>query len=472
MGSSEKKTLVLPEVRIAPNLPLPEQLAESLREHILAGGWQPGEQLPPMTALARTYGTSVSPIAQAVQRLQSEGLVVTKHRCGTYVAQDIAKRQQVIRVMLHFEELPKILEEFSRAHPECKVISVPWTDDGNEQIRQIGSSRPLDLISIDMNQFHNFTARKLLNPVEKEDIRSGDEDTLLKTENIFRLSGHSYGVALSVDPLMLVARRSVFADADVPLPPDDWTGRDMMDLAMRLTRDRNGDGVVDTFGYLFTLRPQTWMVPLLALGGGIASWEAARSDMAKAAVRELWRAIFRAHISPMGITEGALGRYGQTMMAAAESARVAMMLADIFSFRKCRERYGDDIVLLRSPLMPNGQRASLMIVQGVAIPRTAFCREGAMKPIRFLRTTTAQKLLCAPGHVLPVRIGLWEEMLEGNRELAWRLLSETADAFLYNYSETPSEMLSVEYHLNRLLAGHILLEEFEGAIEDRDERRM
>ena len=468
MRPYEKAAPALPALHATPNFPVAEQVAVSLREHILSGGWRPGEQLPPMTALAQVYGTSVFPVLQAVQRLRSEGLVTTRRGSGTYVAQDTSNRQRVIRVMLHYEALPQLLDEFSREHPNCKVISIPWTDDEDEQVRLVESARPPDLVSVSMEGFHELSYRKLLRPIDAVFPTENDEEhTFWKMENVFQLHGQRFGVALGIDPFIPVARRSVFKGAGEELPSADWSGREMIDLAIRLTRDANGDGVVDEFGYLITNRIPTWMVPFIGLGGSIVSWKAAQSDASRAAIRTLWLAIYRDQISPRGIADGGPGRYGQATMIAAETARVAMMLADVYSLRQCKARYGEDIAVLHSPRMPSGRRASLVSVQGVAIPKKALCPDGAMELIRFLRTPKAQKLLCEPAHILPIQLGLWEEMLDGDRALAWTLLDEAAGAFPYNYSDTPWEMYEVLRHLLRLLEGRILPEEFDKVLAER-----
>jgi DNA-binding GntR family transcriptional regulator len=57
---------------------------DQLRDAIIRGEYQPGASLSEV-ALADTYGTSRTPIREAIQQLQSEGLVEVVPRVGTFV---------------------------------------------------------------------------------------------------------------------------------------------------------------------------------------------------------------------------------------------------------------------------------------------------------------------------------------------------------------------------------------------------
>ena len=59
-------------------------MLDLLRDSIIRGEYQPGASLSEI-ALADTYGTSRTPIREAIQQLQSEGLVEVVPRVGTFV---------------------------------------------------------------------------------------------------------------------------------------------------------------------------------------------------------------------------------------------------------------------------------------------------------------------------------------------------------------------------------------------------
>jgi len=60
------------------------RVLDQLRDAIIRGEYPPGASLSEI-ALADTYGTSRTPIREAIQQLQSEGLVEVVPRVGTFV---------------------------------------------------------------------------------------------------------------------------------------------------------------------------------------------------------------------------------------------------------------------------------------------------------------------------------------------------------------------------------------------------
>jgi DNA-binding GntR family transcriptional regulator len=62
------------------------RVIEDLRRRILAGEWQPGEQLPTVGALAEHYGVARRTVSKALRALQAEHLVVVTPNWGTHRA--------------------------------------------------------------------------------------------------------------------------------------------------------------------------------------------------------------------------------------------------------------------------------------------------------------------------------------------------------------------------------------------------
>ena len=67
------------------NAPLRQRLKDALLWQILSGVYRPGERLTELR-IAAEFGTSQSPVREALRDLESTGLVETRPRRGTYVA--------------------------------------------------------------------------------------------------------------------------------------------------------------------------------------------------------------------------------------------------------------------------------------------------------------------------------------------------------------------------------------------------
>ena len=68
------------------NQPIYAQLAESLRQQILAGSYRPGERLPSENMLVEMYKVSPMTVRRAINLLASQGIVATEYKefTGSY----------------------------------------------------------------------------------------------------------------------------------------------------------------------------------------------------------------------------------------------------------------------------------------------------------------------------------------------------------------------------------------------------
>ncbi|MBV9356838.1 MAG: FadR family transcriptional regulator [Chloroflexi bacterium] len=74
------------EPRIVRRASVSEVIAAELRDMILNGELAPGQRLPGLRSLARTYGVSVVSVRHALVTLVAAGLLQTHHGSGTYVS--------------------------------------------------------------------------------------------------------------------------------------------------------------------------------------------------------------------------------------------------------------------------------------------------------------------------------------------------------------------------------------------------
>ena len=66
--------------------PMYLQIMEQIRQRIAAGDWAPGKELPSIRALAAALNVSVITIKRAYLDLENEGVIVTRHGKGSFVA--------------------------------------------------------------------------------------------------------------------------------------------------------------------------------------------------------------------------------------------------------------------------------------------------------------------------------------------------------------------------------------------------
>jgi len=66
--------------------PMYLQIMEQIRARIAAGEWPGGKELPSIRALAAALNVSVITIKRAYLDLETEGVIVTRHGKGSFVA--------------------------------------------------------------------------------------------------------------------------------------------------------------------------------------------------------------------------------------------------------------------------------------------------------------------------------------------------------------------------------------------------
>jgi GntR family transcriptional regulator len=62
------------------------QIMEQIRQRIAVGDWPAGQELPSIRALAADLRVSVITVKRAYLDLESEGVIVTRHGKGSFVA--------------------------------------------------------------------------------------------------------------------------------------------------------------------------------------------------------------------------------------------------------------------------------------------------------------------------------------------------------------------------------------------------
>ena len=66
--------------------PMYLQIMEQIRQRIAAGDWAAGKELPSIRALAAGLAVSVITVKRAYLDLEAEGVIVTRHGKGSFVA--------------------------------------------------------------------------------------------------------------------------------------------------------------------------------------------------------------------------------------------------------------------------------------------------------------------------------------------------------------------------------------------------
>jgi len=161
------------------------------------------------------------------------------------------------------EVLDRMLEEFMQQNPGLKVTEIYYETEelrNNFIVASLGGSGP-DLVYGPSDQIGPFETMELIQPLEpfftEEELKS------FLPEALVWWNGHLYQVADRIgNHLTLVYNKDL-----VPEPPRDTD--ELIAIGKQLTKDFNGDGLIDQYALAWNFIEPYFFVPFL---GGFGGW--------------------------------------------------------------------------------------------------------------------------------------------------------------------------------------------------------
>jgi DNA-binding FadR family transcriptional regulator len=145
--------------RLAPNVPLPQQVADDLRHRIASGEFPVGARLPTEHQLAEDFGVSRNSVREAVRSLVHAGLLRARAGDGTYVtaSSDLAP---VLARQLDYSRAEDVAEVRLLLEREAaRLAAMRATPQQREALQQALDTRaatttPTDYAAADMALHH------------------------------------------------------------------------------------------------------------------------------------------------------------------------------------------------------------------------------------------------------------------------------------------------------------------------------
>ena len=161
-----------------------------------------------------------------------------------------------------------IIAGFEEKYPDIKIklehIPEPYNDKLMTMI--VGRTAP-DVMMIERGVYPQYAAKGVfldLEPYIKRD-KVDISDIYPLTFYSFRYKGKLYAFPRDISGIVMYYNKTMFEKEGVPFPDENWTWNDFRNACKKLTRDTNGDGIVDQFG---SVQPD-WFTLIWANGGNI-----------------------------------------------------------------------------------------------------------------------------------------------------------------------------------------------------------
>jgi multiple sugar transport system substrate-binding protein len=147
-----------------------------------------------------------------------------------------------------------VVDAFEKIEPDVTVKLIEASDREDLLARlstSFAGGTPPDLFLLNYRFYGQFAARDVLEPIESrlDDSDAFDqEDFYPQALDAFRFDGKLVCLPQNISSLVVYYNRDLFEQAEVPEPEPGWTWDDMVQKAIKLTRDTNGDGDIDQHG--------------------------------------------------------------------------------------------------------------------------------------------------------------------------------------------------------------------------------
>jgi multiple sugar transport system substrate-binding protein len=206
-------------------------------------------------------------------------------------------------------ELQKILDQINANNTEYQIVHEPLPSDYYTQIQtQLAGGTAADLLWIDQDHMSMDADGSFLpltdcvaNAAAKtagdvSDYYPGIISTAMMNDTL-------YGLPWIAQPVVTYYNKDLFSAAGVSEPTADWTWDDFMSDAKTLTKDTNGDGTTDQWGF----SANGWLPPQMFVwqaGGDVISADLATSPIDSPEALEGWKIQCYRRTMAARITEG------------------------------------------------------------------------------------------------------------------------------------------------------------------------
>jgi multiple sugar transport system substrate-binding protein len=147
-----------------------------------------------------------------------------------------------------------VASAFEKVEPDVTVKLIEASDREDLLARlstSFAGGTPPDLFLLNYRFYGQFAARNVLEPIEDrlDDSDAFEEDDFYpQALEAFRFDGELICLPQNISSLVVYYNRDLFRQAKVPEPEPGWSWDEMVQKAIKLTRDTNGDGDIDQHG--------------------------------------------------------------------------------------------------------------------------------------------------------------------------------------------------------------------------------
>ncbi|MGT2845965.1 extracellular solute-binding protein [Streptococcus massiliensis] len=163
--------------------------------------------------------------------------------------------------------LEHAIQRFEKSHPNVKIsyeTGIPKENYSNWLADRVVKGEQPDIFMVPEEDFSLLANSHALLPLD-DLLEHSSKDFYGAALAAGTYQGHSYALPFESNPVMMCVNKDLLEKNGIPVPQAGWTLDDFYRLSQQLTKDTNGDGVLDQYGST----DYTWQEALVAYGGSL-----------------------------------------------------------------------------------------------------------------------------------------------------------------------------------------------------------
>ena len=310
----------------------------------------------------------------------------------------------------------EIVNDFQARYPgiHVRLMQIPVHVHKKKIDTMIAGGTAPDILWLSEDGWMAYAKKDQLVPLD-EYVQDEDFDILdfyPQVLNRYRYNGRLYGIPKGINVDVIFYNKTLFDKAGLPYPHENWTWKEFLDVAKKLTRDTDGDGRIDQFGYGGTFH--TWQAFIWQNEGEIIDEKTKRcvitSPQTMEAIQFYVDLFKKHHVMPSPFEGGRETEYWKIF----KMGRLGMFAGahwGIYQFRRVRGLRWDI-----APLPQNKKKATILYSGCFAISSQSKNPDIAWKFIKYITgKEAAKKYFVKFGEEMPPRRSLAHIQIEPDK---------------------------------------------------------
>ena len=298
----------------------------------------------------------------------------------------------------------KIVEDFHAANPNItvKVDVSDWESYWTKLKTLLSGGTPPDVFAMDAPLYLDYQSRGVLLNLQPYLDKNPDmlNGVYPQTLEAYKTADGMFGLPRDFQTIVLFYNKDMFDAAGVDYPTADWTYDDLRNAAKQLTKDSNGDGKIDQFGYtldVWDFEPGMSEI-IWAYGGDLISADHTKTLVGEPKARQAFQFLHDMTFVDKSIPDpNTVGEYGDDAFLAGVAAMTAIGHWVVPGYAEVNFKW--DVAPM--PKGPAGQATSVNSA-GFVVAKDSKSPDAAFEFLKYVLSEPAQKRLAELGFACPV----------------------------------------------------------------------